>query len=335
MAEPAAAVLAIEPVDLLPGDGAHLTQHQLGDAVAACHVVAVVGVGVHQQHLQFPSVAGIDDTRCVQHRDPVVQCQPTARHHEPHPPQRHGHGYARGHQHTTAVTSHDGVLACHEVQPGVAGAGIGRKGEFGIEAHDLHGKHVVDGTRTPSLGVVLVWMDLEMTGLNPETDVIVEIATLVTDDELNIVAEGPDLIIHQPDDVLARMDPVVVEMHTRSGLLPEIKASTLTVAEAGERTMAFLREHISEARSVPLAGSSIGTDRRFLARYLPDIENFLHYRCVDVSTVKELVKRWYPDADTARPRGNGGHRAMSDIKVSLDELRWYRQHVFLPGTPAA
>jgi oligoribonuclease len=178
-------------------------------------------------------------------------------------------------------------------------------------------------------------MDLEMTGLNPETDVIVEIATLVTDDELNVVAEGPDLIIHQPDEVLARMDAVVTEMHTKSGLLPEIRSSTITLEQAGAETMAFLRQHIPEVRSVPLAGSSIGTDRRFLARYLPDIENFLHYRCVDVSTVKELVKRWYPTADTARPRGNGGHRAMADIKVSIDELRWYREHVFVPGTPTA
>jgi oligoribonuclease len=176
-------------------------------------------------------------------------------------------------------------------------------------------------------------MDLEMTGLDPMTDVIVEIATLVTDDELNIVAEGPDLIIHQPDDVLARMVPVVVEMHTRSGLLSEIRSSTLTLADAGEQTMAFLREHVPEARSVPLAGSSIGTDRRFLARYLPDIENFLHYRSVDVSTIKELVKRWYPAADTARPRANGGHRAMADIKVSVEELRWYREHVFVPTDP--
>jgi oligoribonuclease len=174
-------------------------------------------------------------------------------------------------------------------------------------------------------------MDLEMTGLDPMTDVIVEIATLVTDDELNIVAEGPDLIIHQPDDVLARMEPVVVDMHTRSGLLTEIRSSTLTLADAGEQTMAFLREHIPDSRSIPLAGSSIGTDRRFLARYLPDIENFLHYRSVDVSTIKELVKRWYPAADAARPRGNGGHRAMADIKVSVDELRWYREHVFVPA----
>jgi len=178
-------------------------------------------------------------------------------------------------------------------------------------------------------------MDLEMTGLNPETDVIVEIATLITDDELNVVAEGPDLIVHQADEVLARMDPVVVDMHTRSGLLPAIKASTITLEQAGEQTLAFLRQHVTEARSVPLAGSSIGTDRRFLARYLPEIEHFLHYRCVDVSTVKELVKRWYPAADGARPRGNGGHRAMSDIMVSIDELRWYRQHVFAPVPPPA
>jgi oligoribonuclease len=173
-------------------------------------------------------------------------------------------------------------------------------------------------------------MDLEMTGLDHTRDVIVEIATLVTDDELQIVAEGPDLVVHQPDEVLARMDPFVVDMHTRSGLLDAIRSSTVSLADAGAATLAFIREHVPEERSVPLCGNSIGTDRRFLAAYLPEIENFLHYRCVDVSSVKELVKRWYPEVDAKRPHRPGSHRALDDIRQSVEELRYYRERVFLP-----
>lgn len=181
-----------------------------------------------------------------------------------------------------------------------------------------------------SLAPMLVWMDLEMTGLEPTRDVIVEIATLVTDDELNIVAEGPDLVVHQSDEALALMDKFVVDMHTRSGLLPAIKASTISLAEAGEQTLAFIRQHVAEPRTVPLCGNSIGTDRRFLAAYLPDIENFLHYRSVDVSSVKELVRRWYPQVRGERPRKQGNHRALDDIRESVNELRYYREKVFVP-----
>ncbi|MCU0268818.1 MAG: oligoribonuclease [Acidimicrobiales bacterium] len=172
---------------------------------------------------------------------------------------------------------------------------------------------------------MLAWMDLEMTGLDPATDRIVEIATLVTDDDLELVAEGPDLVVHQPPEVLATMGDVVRQMHTRSGLLAEIEASTITLAEAGERTLAFLREHIGEPRSVPLCGNSIGTDRRFLAAHLPEIEQFLHYRSVDVSTLKELAKRWNPAILGAAPRKAEGHRALDDIRESLAELRYYRE----------
>jgi oligoribonuclease len=179
-----------------------------------------------------------------------------------------------------------------------------------------------------SIATVLVWMDLEMTGLDHTTEVIVEIATLVTDDELNIVAEGPDIVIHQPDDVLIKMDPFVVDMHTRSGLLDLIRGSTVTLAEAGEATLAFIREHVPESRTVPLCGNSIGTDRRFLAAYLPDIEEYLHYRSVDVSSIKELVRRWYPDVLTQRGWKAGTHRALDDIRESVSELRLYREFVF-------
>ena len=176
---------------------------------------------------------------------------------------------------------------------------------------------------------MLVWMDLEMTGLDHTSDVIVEIATLITDDDLNIVAEGPDLVVHATDEQLAAMDPFVVNMHTKSGLLDQITASTITLEAAGAETLAFIKEHVLEERSVPLCGNSIGTDRRFLAAYLPEIEEYLHYRSIDVSSVKELVKRWYPDLDSNRPRGQGSHRALDDIRESVKELVYYREHVFL------
>ena len=175
---------------------------------------------------------------------------------------------------------------------------------------------------------MLVWMDLEMTGLDHTSDVIVEIATLVTDDELRIVAEGPDLVVHQPEDVLARMDPFVVGMHTKSGLLDQIRASTISLEQAGTETLAFIKEHAPVERTVPLCGNSIGTDRRFLASYLPEIEEYLHYRSVDVSSVKELVRRWYPDVLGARGWKQGAHRALDDIRESVAELQMYRELVF-------
>jgi len=175
---------------------------------------------------------------------------------------------------------------------------------------------------------MLVWMDLEMTGLDHTSDVIVEIATLVTDDDLEIVAEGPDLVVHQPDDVLETMDPFVVDMHTKSGLLDQIRASTTTLEEAGAQTLEFIREHVPVARTVPLCGNSIGTDRRFLAAYLPEIEEHLHYRSVDVSSLKELIRRWHPDVLAQRGWKQGAHRALDDIRESVAELRLYRTLVF-------
>ena len=176
-------------------------------------------------------------------------------------------------------------------------------------------------------------MDLEMTGLDHTNDVIVEIATVITDDDLELIAEGPDLVIHQPPEVLAAMKEIVVEMHTKSGLLTAIADSTTTLADAGAQTLAFLKEHIPAERTVPLCGNSIGTDRRFLAAYLPDIEEFLHYRSVDVSTIKELGKRWNPAALKGQPRKAEGHRALDDIRESVAELRYYREALFT--TPEA
>lgn len=169
-----------------------------------------------------------------------------------------------------------------------------------------------------------------MTGLEPARNVIVEIATIITDDDLNIVAEGPDLVVHATEDELAMMDQVVVDMHTKSGLLDQIRASTITLEEAGAQTLAFIKQHVPEARKVPLCGNSIGMDRRFLAAYLPEIENHLHYRSVDVSSVKELVRRWYPGLLNSRVQKVGSHRALDDIRESVNELQFYRQHIFVP-----
>ncbi len=180
---------------------------------------------------------------------------------------------------------------------------------------------------------VLAWMDLEMTGLDPAKHVIVEIATLITDDDLNIVAEGPELVVHATDEELAGMEDIVVQMHTKSGLLEQIKASTLTLEEAGAQTLAFLQEHLEEG-AVPLCGNSIGMDRRFLSVYLPEIEEYLHYRSIDVSTIKELSRRWYPKALDRAPGKAAAHRALDDISESIKELRHYRNTVFLSPEPA-
>ena len=173
-------------------------------------------------------------------------------------------------------------------------------------------------------------MDLEMTGLDPTVHVIVEIATIVTDDELNVVGEGLDIVVHQPPEALAHMDDFVREMHTSSGLLASIEQSQVSLEEAGQRTMALITSHVPAARTVPLCGNSIGTDRRFLAAQLPEIEEYLHYRSVDVSTIKELTRRWYPGVLAAAPEKVGSHRALDDIIESIAELRYYRETVFKP-----
>ncbi|HVC14353.1 MAG TPA: oligoribonuclease [Acidimicrobiales bacterium] len=175
---------------------------------------------------------------------------------------------------------------------------------------------------------MLAWMDLEMTGLDPAKDCIVEIATLLTDDDLVVVAEGPDLVVRASRGQLDAMSDVVREMHTRSGLLAAIESSTLSLEAAGAATLEFLRAHIPEPGTVPLCGNSIGTDRRFLAAHLPEIERFFHYRSIDVSTVKELARRWLPDALAAAPHKHGSHRAMDDIRESVAELEYYRRTVF-------
>lgn len=181
---------------------------------------------------------------------------------------------------------------------------------------------------------MLAWIDLEMTGLDPAKHVVVEIATLLTDNELNIVAKGPELVISATEEELALMDDVVVEMHTKSGLLKDIKASTLTVEEATAQTLAFLKEHIEGPKQVPLCGNSIGMDRRFLAVHMNDVEEFLHYRSVDVSTLKELARRWDPKALKKVPKKGANHRALADITESVEELKYYREALFKKPEPS-
>jgi oligoribonuclease len=175
----------------------------------------------------------------------------------------------------------------------------------------------------------LVWIDCEMTGLDIERDALIEIACLVTDGELNLLDEGIDLIIKPPAEALVSMPDIVREMHTKSGLLDEL-AGGIALAEAQELVLGYVRSHISEPRRVPLCGNSIATDRWFIARDMPELDAYLHYRMVDVSSIKELSRRWYPRAYFASPAKHGGHRALADIQESVQELRYYREAVFVP-----
>ncbi len=173
----------------------------------------------------------------------------------------------------------------------------------------------------------LVWVDLEMTGLEVERERILEIATIVTDGELNVLAEGPELVVHQPPAVLDAMNDWNTKHHGESGLTDRSRASKIGEAEAERLTLEFVAAHVP-AKSAPLAGNSIHQDRLFLATYMKTLESHLHYRNVDVSTLKELVRRWYPTEYDARPKKKGSHRALDDIRESIDELRYYRSAVF-------
>ena len=175
----------------------------------------------------------------------------------------------------------------------------------------------------------LVWIDCEMTGLDITRDALVEIACIVTDSELNPADEGIDLVIKPPPAALATMPPVVNDMHTASGLLAELDGG-ITVASAQEQVLHYVRQHVRDPRRAPLCGNSIATDRMFLARDMPELDAFLHYRMVDVSSVKELARRWYPRAYFASPPKHGGHRALADITESIRELRYYRDAIFVP-----
>ena len=176
----------------------------------------------------------------------------------------------------------------------------------------------------------LVWIDCEMTGLDLGSDLLIEVAALVTDSELNVLGDGVDVVIGATAEELERMPDVVKEMHASSGLTDAVLQSAVTVREAEEKVLAYLKEWISEPRKAPLCGNSIGTDRGFLARDMAELDGFLHYRMVDVSSVKELARRWYPRAYFNSPKKAGGHRALADILESVKELRYYRSTIFVP-----
>lgn len=169
-----------------------------------------------------------------------------------------------------------------------------------------------------------------MTGLDLAKDALIEIAVLVTDADLRVLGDGLDLVIHAGDDALANMPDVVREMHAKSGLTEEVRRSTVTLEDAEQQVLAYIREHVPDPQTAPLAGNSIGTDRGFIARDMPELDGYLHYRMVDVSSIKELVRRWYPRIYYAKPEKGLAHRALADIKESIGELEYYRRTAFVP-----
>src|SRR6478672_7737220 len=173
----------------------------------------------------------------------------------------------------------------------------------------------------------LVWLDLEMTGLDIRRHVIVEIAALVTDSNLEPLDAGIDVIVHQPPEALAEMDDYVRAMHTKSSLIPAIEASTITLADAGAQVVEYIRAHVPEPGTAPMCGNSIGVDRRFLDAQLPELDRYLHYRSIDVSSFKELCRRWYPEVYQKRPHKAETHRALADVLESIAEMGYYREHM--------
>ena len=175
-----------------------------------------------------------------------------------------------------------------------------------------------------------MWIDCEMTGLDIERDALIEVAALVTDFDLNVLGEGIDLVVRPPEEALEQMDDFVRNMHTVSGLLEQLPHG-ITLDEAEQQVLGYVREFCPEGSRPPLAGNTVATDRMFLARDMPDLESFLHYRIVDVSSIKELARRWYPRAYYNAPAKTGNHRALADIQESIEELRYYRSAVFVPS----
>jgi oligoribonuclease len=176
----------------------------------------------------------------------------------------------------------------------------------------------------------IVWVDCEMTGLDLEHDALVEIACLVTDDDLRVLGDGVDVVIRPPDAALEQMNDFVRDMHTSSGLIEELPDG-ISLADAEAQVLDYIRSVVPDGRRVPMAGNSIATDRNFIARDMPALDTHLHYRMIDVSSIKELSRRWYPRAYFAAPEKQGGHRALADIRESIDELRYYRAAVFVPA----
>lgn len=190
--------------------------------------------------------------------------------------------------------------------------------------------NTTDGAKNGKLDRI-VWVDCEMTGLDPDTHVIVEIAALVTDSDLNILGEGVDVVVHASDEELAKMDDFVTNMHASSGLTEEIRNSTVSLAEAEARVLEYIRQWVDQPRTAPLAGNSIAADRGFIRSSMPDLEEFLHYRMIDVSSIKELTRRWMPEVYFRKPEKGMSHRALVDIKESIRELDYYRRAAFAPA----
>lgn len=176
----------------------------------------------------------------------------------------------------------------------------------------------------------LVWIDCEMTGLNLQSDRLIEIAVLVTDAELNILGDGLDVVIHTDEAALTGMIDVVTQMHTRSGLINEVRASTVDVATAEQMVLDHIKQHVKQAKTAPLCGNSIATDRGFISRDMPALDDYLHYRMIDVSSIKELCRRWYPRIYFGQPEKGLAHRALADIHESIRELKYYRSTAFVP-----
>ncbi|MEV6637347.1 oligoribonuclease [Actinoplanes sp. NPDC051470] len=177
---------------------------------------------------------------------------------------------------------------------------------------------------------LLVWIDCEMTGLDLGKDKLIEVAALVTDPELNVLGEGVDLVIHADEAALESMPEVVRNMHAKSGLTEEVRSSVVTMAEAEEAVLAYVKQYVPNPRTAPLCGNSIATDRGFLARDMPTLDNYLHYRMIDVSSIKELARRWYPRVYFGQPAKGLAHRALADIRESIRELEYYRRTIFVP-----
>ncbi|GAA2620577.1 oligoribonuclease [Dactylosporangium fulvum] len=185
-------------------------------------------------------------------------------------------------------------------------------------------------TRLSGVGDLLVWIDCEMTGLDLGKDALIEVAALVTDPDLNVLGEGVDVVIHADEAQLGGMQEVVREMHSRSGLTEAVRASSVTVPEAEDLIMDYITQHVPDPRTAPLCGNSIATDRGFLARDMPRLDNHLHYRMIDVSSIKELCRRWYPRVYFGQPAKGLAHRALADIRESIRELEYYRRTLFVP-----
>jgi oligoribonuclease len=188
-----------------------------------------------------------------------------------------------------------------------------------------------EGLKLWLVGDLLVWIDCEMTGLDLGRDALIEVAALVTDPDLNVLGDGVDVVIHADDSLLSSMVEVVREMHDRSGLTEQVRASAVTVEEAEDQILSYIARHVPEPRTAPLCGNSIATDRGFLARDMPRLDAHLHYRMIDVSSIKELCRRWFPRTYYGQPAKGLAHRALADIQESIRELEYYRRTIFVPG----